>query len=170
MEGVPRGPLECCAFSLSSRPASRAKISWYLFRSSLSEGIMIVWTGLAPWKFEFPCTGSLTSTFQTSNLLTLHAVAFRGARRRAERGESDMRRVLPPRDRRRGWQPRLQIHRRSGNPMGQFLSCRHFFRLANTDPFAARFVATGDTTPDGIRVVRSVLGAISSFPSLLFEK
>jgi len=25
--------------------------------------VMIRWTGLAPWKFEFPCPGSLTSTF-----------------------------------------------------------------------------------------------------------
>jgi hypothetical protein len=26
---------------------------------------MIRWTGLAPWKFEFPLPGSLTSTFLT---------------------------------------------------------------------------------------------------------
>jgi hypothetical protein len=30
------------------------------------------------------------------------------------------------------------------------------------DTFAAWFVVTGDATPDGMRVVRSVLGAISS--------
>ena len=36
--------------------------------------------------------------------------------------------------------------------------------LTNTDPFAAWFVVTGDATPDGIRVVRSVLGAIRSLP------
>ena len=35
-------------------------------------------------------------------------------------------------------------------------------KLTNTDPFAALFVVTRDATPDGIRVVRSVLGAISS--------
>ena len=34
--------------------------------------------------------------------------------------------------------------------------------MINTDLFAAWFVVTGDATPDGIRVVRSVLGAISS--------
>jgi len=37
-----------------------------------------------------------------------------------------------------------------------------FLELSNTDPFAAWFVLSGDATPDGIRVVRSVLGAISS--------
>ena len=26
--------------------------------------VMIRWTGLAPWEFEFPFPGSLTSTFQ----------------------------------------------------------------------------------------------------------
>ena len=25
--------------------------------------VMLRWTGLAPWEFEFPCPGSLTSTF-----------------------------------------------------------------------------------------------------------
>ena len=25
--------------------------------------VMIKWTGLAPWEFEFPCPGSLTSSF-----------------------------------------------------------------------------------------------------------
>ena len=25
--------------------------------------VMIRWTGLAPWEFEFPCPGGLTSTF-----------------------------------------------------------------------------------------------------------
>ena len=37
-----------------------------------------------------------------------------------------------------------------------------FLKLTDTDPFNAWFVVTGDVTPDGIRVVRSVLGAISS--------
>jgi hypothetical protein len=40
--------------------------------------------------------------------------------------------------------------------------------LTNTDPFAAWFVVIGDATADEIRVVRSVLGAISSFPSSLW--
>ena len=39
-----------------------------------------------------------------------------------------------------------------------------FLKLTNTDPFAAYFVVTGDATPDGMRVLRSVLGAISSLP------
>ena len=28
--------------------------------------VMIMWTGLAPWEFEFPFPGSLTSTFLVS--------------------------------------------------------------------------------------------------------
>ena len=40
-----------------------------------------------------------------------------------------------------------------------------FRRLTNTDPFAAWFVVNGDATPGGIRVVRSVLGAIGRKPS-----
>ena len=48
--------------------------------------------------------------------------------------------------------------------MGHFIGLRVFFELINMDPFAARFVISGDATPDGIRVVRSVLGAISSLP------
>jgi len=39
---------------------------------------------------------------------------------------------------------------------GQFLSCGY------VDLFVAWFVVTGDATPDGIRIVRSVLGAMSS--------
>jgi hypothetical protein len=39
-----------------------------------------------------------------------------------------------------------------------------FLKLTNTDPFATWSVVTRDATPDGIRVVRSVLGAISSLP------
>ena len=35
-----------------------------------------------------------------------------------------------------------------------------FLHLTNTDPFAACFVVIGNATPGGIRVVRSVLGAI----------
>ena len=41
-------------------------------------------------------------------------------------------------------------------------------KLTNTDPFAAWFLITGDATPDGIRVVRSLLGAISSLPIVAF--
>ena len=37
-----------------------------------------------------------------------------------------------------------------------------FLKLTNADPFAAWFEVTGDATPDGIRVVWSVLAAISS--------
>jgi len=40
----------------------------------------------------------------------------------------------------------------------------------NTDPFAAWFVVNTDATPDGIRVVRSVLGAISSLPIVAFRE
>jgi len=43
-------------------------------------------------------------------------------------------------------------------------------KLTNTDPFVAWFVVTGDATPDGIRVVRSVLGAISSLPIVAFRE
>ena len=43
-------------------------------------------------------------------------------------------------------------------------------KLTNTDPFAAWFVVTGDATPDGIRVVRSVLGTISSLPIVVGEE
>jgi len=39
-----------------------------------------------------------------------------------------------------------------------------FLKLTNTHPFAAWFVVTRDATPDGIRVMWSVLGAISSLP------
>ena len=42
-----------------------------------------------------------------------------------------------------------------------------FLKLTSTDLFAAWFVVTGDTTPDGIRVVRSVLGAIRTLLSFL---
>ena len=30
---------------------------------------MIWWTGLAPWEFEFPCPGSLISTFLVTSWL-----------------------------------------------------------------------------------------------------
>ena len=41
-------------------------------------------------------------------------------------------------------------------------------KLTNTEPFAAWFVVTGDATADGIRVARSVLGAIRSLPIVAF--
>ena len=44
-----------------------------------------------------------------------------------------------------------------------------FLKLTNTDPFAAWYVVTGDVTPDGIRVVRSVLGALSSLLIVTFR-
>ena len=48
--------------------------------------------------------------------------------------------------------------------MEQFFKLPGLGKLTNTEPFAAWFVVTGDATADGIRVVRSVLGAISSLP------
>ena len=39
--------------------------------------VMIRWTGLAPWEFEFPFPGSLTSTF-LERLAHLHLQRFRG--------------------------------------------------------------------------------------------
>jgi len=44
----------------------------------------------------------------------------------------------------------------------KFLKVPAVLELTNTDPFAAWSVVTGDVTPGGTRVVRSVLGAISS--------
>ena len=44
-----------------------------------------------------------------------------------------------------------------------------FLKLTNTHPFAAWFEVTGDASPDGTRVVRSVLGAISSLPIVDFR-
>ena len=45
-----------------------------------------------------------------------------------------------------------------------FFELPAFLKLANTDPFAPWFVVTGD----GIRVVRSVLGAVSSLSIAAF--
>ena len=50
----------------------------------------------------------------------------------------------------------------SGSSMATFFKLQPFLKLTKTDPFAAWFGVTGDATPDGIRVVRSVLGAIVS--------
>ena len=66
---------------------------------------------------------------------------------------------------------RLRVRGRVGRRgLTPNLSCRYFFKLTNTDPFAAKFVVTRDDTPDGIRVVRSVLGAISSLPIVAFRE
>ena len=59
--------------------------------------------------------------------------------------------------------------------MEQFSKLPGVFKLTNTEPFAAWFVASGDVTADEIRVVRSVLGAISchqlpSFFSSIFPR
>jgi len=43
----------------------------------------------------------------------------------------------------------------------QFFKLPGLVKLTNTEPFAAWFVVSGDATADEIRVVRSVLGAIS---------
>ena len=53
---------------------------------------------------------------------------------------------------------------------GQVFKLQVFLKLTNTDPFAAWFVVSGDATPDAIRVVRSVLGAISSLPVVAFRE
>jgi len=47
---------------------------------------------------------------------------------------------------------------------GPFFKLPASLKSTNTDPSAASFEVTGDATPDRIRVVRSVLGAISSLP------
>ena len=47
-------------------------------------------------------------------------------------------------------------------PRGASFKLPGLLKLTNTEPFAAWFVVTGDATADGISVVRSVLGAISS--------
>jgi hypothetical protein len=39
--------------------------------------VMIGWTGLAPWEFEFPFPGSLTSTLLTQNGVEWHLSARR---------------------------------------------------------------------------------------------
>ena len=43
-----------------------------------------------------------------------------------------------------------------------------FLKQTKTDPFDGWFEATEDATSDGIRVVRSVLGAIRSLPIVAF--
>ena len=48
-----------------------------------------------------------------------------------------------------------------GELVGLFWKLPAFLKLTNTYPFAVCFVVTGDATPGGICVVRSVLGAIS---------
>ena len=46
--------------------------------------------------------------------------------------------------------------------MDEWFKLPAFHKLTNGDPFAAWFTLSEDATPDGIRVVRSVLGVISS--------
>jgi len=41
--------------------------------------VMIRWTGLAPWDFEFPFLGSLTSTFLQASVTLPYAIAIGGA-------------------------------------------------------------------------------------------
>ena len=55
-----------------------------------------------------------------------------------------------------------QVLRESGLPSPLFFKLPVFLKLIGMDAFAAWFVVIGDATPDGIRVVRSVLGAIST--------
>ena len=50
-----------------------------------------------------------------------------------------------------------------------FFKLPAFLKLINTDSFAVWFVVTGDATPDGIRVVRSAVGAISSLPIVAYD-
>ena len=54
--------------------------------------------------------------------------------------------------------------------MPHFFKTPAFLKSTHTDPFAAWFVQSGDATPDGIRVVRSVLGAISSLHIVAFRE
>ena len=59
---------------------------------------------------------------------------------------------------------------RASPEIGQFFKLPAFLKLTNTEPFVAWFVVTGGAAPDGIRVVRSVLGAISSLPIVAFRE
>jgi len=52
----------------------------------------------------------------------------------------------------------------------QFLKLPVFLKLTNMHPFASWLVLIGDATPDGIRVVRSVLGAVGSLPIVAFRE
>ena len=40
--------------------------------------VMIRWTGLAPWEFEFPFPGSLISTFRLPDTHPNHLVGYEG--------------------------------------------------------------------------------------------
>ena len=51
-----------------------------------------------------------------------------------------------------------------------FLKLLAFLESTNTHPFASCFVVIKDVTPDGIRVVRSVLGAMTSLPIAAFQE
>ena len=52
----------------------------------------------------------------------------------------------------------------------QLVTLPAFLELTNPDPFAACFVVTGDATTDGIRVVRSILGAVSCLSIVFFRR
>jgi hypothetical protein len=54
--------------------------------------------------------------------------------------------------------------------VGHFEKLRVFLKLTHKDPFGAWFVVTGDATPDGMRVVRSVLGAINTSSIVAFRE
>ena len=63
------------------------------------------------------------------------------------------------------WREEHEHEREERQPaVDQLLKFPAFLKLTNTDPFVAWVVVTGDATPDGIRVVRSVMGAIRSPP------
>ena len=59
---------------------------------------------------------------------------------------------------------------RSLHIVGKSLKLPVLLKLTNTDPFAEWLTVTADATLDGIRVVRSVLGAIISLPFVAFPE
>ena len=54
--------------------------------------------------------------------------------------------------------------------VGTVFKLPSFLKLTTTDPFAAWRIVTEDATPGGIRVVRSVLGAISCLSIVVFRE
>jgi hypothetical protein len=54
--------------------------------------------------------------------------------------------------------------------VGQFIELPASLKLTHTNPFAAWFVVKRDAPPDGIRVVRSVLGTTNSLPIVAFPE
>ena len=87
--------------------------------------VMIRWTGLAPWEFEFPFPCSLTSTFLgRETLIKLYSKQVRG---NATHGVSAVSSPLNPLDTHSMFQhatPSLS-HTPSGSHQGNPLSC-HF--------------------------------------------